>query len=172
MKYPAWFPYPNSWLRAIILLISFIPICVICGVVFKICGVSLFLPLMILEDKIPQGILVAVIILALSLGALFPIYLLANLDKMLWGKSKANFPAWFPPPKSWLEGFISLLIFLLAIFFTVVLFVDFIDLNESNTYYSTYSSKEVPAGAMTITWTILSAYMYQLRHFIFQKLGK
>ena len=101
MKYPAWFPYPNSWLRAIVLLISLLPIIFICGVVFKIFGVSLFLPLMIFEDKIPEVIFVAVAILALCFFALFPIYLLANLDKMLWGKSKANLPAWFPPPKSW-----------------------------------------------------------------------
>jgi hypothetical protein len=155
MKYPAWFPFPQSWLRAAILFLSLLPIMFIWWI---------FAPILELPSRLEiQRSKLALDILAywfLILGVLAPVAINAWIDLWVWNKPnpERRFLRWFPRWNSWLEGGYAWLGFLLCL---VLVFG--VDLVLTDAWQNVYYFEERAKVLMAIVF-IICAYWFQLRH--------
>jgi hypothetical protein len=158
MRYPNWFPRPKSWLQAIVLLLSLIPI------VFAIMGISLVATptLLFAEHPIFNYFIVAIAIAFLVI----PLWIFAHIHQFLWGEPNQKFPKWIPSLRSWGEAiFAAVMIITSAL---LILLKGYIHLEATgeatDERWEQYISDNT--DKMTIALAILSAYGYHLKYLI------
>lgn len=98
MIYPRWFPYPGSWLRALILVVSLIPLIAVLRITnYSILGFLGFKWYWYrgLDFWLWFGIK----------GVIAPIVFFSLIHHLIWGEDVPKLPFWMPTTKSWLQGF-------------------------------------------------------------------
>lgn len=158
MKYPGWFPVPQSWLRAAILCLSLIP----CLYLWWIFAPILKIPGRLVARRSPPALELAQGILFywfLILGVLAPIAINVVIDRCIWHKPrpKQRFLRWLPGPICWLEGVYGWLGFLVCC--GVVLFFDMVLTDDWRGVYL-----EDRVGPLMGLVFVLCAYWFELRH--------
>lgn len=173
MKYPRWFPYPSSWLDAILLTLLTAGIIRVIEVVLKVGAISSYA----LEDMKP-------FLFCLFIALLSPIPIIAwvhHLIHLLLSKGApklqnsemANTKGLFPSLLSWWEGLwswtvmtLSFITIMAAILLTYKLF------NFDPQIYIQGSIDRYKQFELFIfsVWLLTSAYLYQIAHLVEQKL--
>lgn len=149
--WPAWFPYPISWLRAIIL-------CVTAGFPlsfsFRIFGLTGFSVTARTGHPGPAALMSLV---SLILPFVFLSYV--HHFTVNRGRREPGWPSKLPSPKSIWEGFFALTVFLLSSLILLVV----IALNVSRYYYDV---SEEELGFLVIVYFLTMVYFYQAEYLI------
>lgn len=171
-RWPAWFPYPSSWLRTFALVLWM-------AVILRIAGFwSLAL----------GGVLAAItdhlelLLSFLGLGLLVSVLAFSYPHHFLFGKSLPRYPRWLPNPRSLWEGFYAPIVMLLAFVAVLLLLVPFLIPNchyktaEQIDYCLELTGKELVnyeyrmAQIGAVIWFISAAYLYQAEYLTRQRL--
>jgi hypothetical protein len=159
--WPAWFPYPSSWLRSIILLLWV-------GIIFRIFGFWGVLFGGIVSSLADHPILFLQIV---GLSLLGSCLVLAYIYHLIDFKKPSHSPRWFPRPVKLWEGIYAPIVLLLSFIIVILVCFPFVPLNEctlssySESYYCRrllndyYHKLDVYA---TIVWLLSILYLYQI----------
>ncbi|MGB3404369.1 MAG: hypothetical protein WBA77_16920 [Microcoleaceae cyanobacterium] len=160
--WPAWFPYPSSWLRSVILLLWI-------GVIVRIFGFwGVFLGgiLSLISDNPFLFLLILGVSLLASCLALSYLYHLIDLKKS---------SRWFPRPIKLWEGIYAPIVLIVSIIIVVILCFPFVPLNECTLSSATQSSycrrilddyyQELDLYA-TGVWLLSILYLYQIEYLL------
>jgi hypothetical protein len=146
MKWSAWFPYPQSWLRAVLQVLYLVPV----GWFFR--GLSENTAIPEIASRSPQmvGLLI--------LGVIFLPFLAVawGTEILVISRKPAYWPKGIPSPNSLWEGLFSILIMLL---FAVFLFIFML-------FYLPMSEGPPKGEYAALYYLIFSACMYQLDYLI------
>lgn len=160
IKWPVWFPYPSSWLRAIALLLWF-------GIVvefFRFWGVVAGdIAAAISEDDRLYLMAVGVSFL----GAIFVFSLGHHLILSIFKKSKSK--TWIPGGRSWWEGVVATIVLFLSLAIVLILMLPFLP-GENCHYFGNFSNScyyqyqdEIESWNLIAAgvWIISILYLYQ-----------
>ena len=171
-RWPAWFPYPSSWLRTFALVLWM-------AVILRIAGFwSLAL----------GGVLAAItdhvelLLSFMGLGLLVCVLAFSYSHHFLFGKSVPRYPRWLPSPGSLWEGFYAPIVMLLAFVPVLLILIPFL---IPNCNYETsgqigycleltgrelakYEYRMAQIGA--VIWFISAVYLYQAEYLTRQRL--
>ncbi len=172
-KWPAWFPYPSSWIRMTVLILWLFIVIRIVAFWGVIIGGTVSV---ISEDFMPLlkalgiGIIGSILILA------YVHQILSHTGQFLFSKSSSPKPfKWLPTPLSLWEGIytpIVLILSILTVLFVIIPFIPwgncqtellFEDTNCQNRIQNYLASLEVFA---TIVWITSGIYLYQIEYLI------
>ncbi|EAW34403.1 hypothetical protein [Lyngbya sp. PCC 8106] len=171
-KWPAWFPYPSSWLRMIVLILWL----VIVVRIFAFWGVVIGGTVSVVSDD-PFPLLQALIIGFLgSIIVLSCVYqIISYLGQISFRKSSLKSFQWLPTPLNLWQGIytpIVLILSVLTVFLVILPFIPwgscqtellFEDKNCHDRIQNYLASLEVLA---TIVWITSGLYLYQLEYLI------
>jgi hypothetical protein len=157
MKWPAWFPYPQSWFRAVLQFLYLVPV----GLIYKTFTEKTSIFEFAAREPFMLGLL--------TLGALLIPFL-----TVVWGQSilfvdrkPSYWPKKLPGPYCFWEGLYSILILLLSIFFLwVFVLLSFRALTNDGTRNLSTSEAEQTAVYASAAYFLFSAWMYQAEHLI------
>lgn len=171
-RWPAWFPYPSSWLRTFALVLW-------SAVILRIAGFwSLALGgiLAIITARLE------LLLSFLGLGLLVSILTFSYLHHFLFSKSLPRYPRWLPSPRSLWEGLYAPIVMLLAFVAALFILVPFLipncnygtsepigycfDLTGRELVKYEYRMAEIGAGI----WLISAVYLYQAEYLIRRRL--
>jgi hypothetical protein len=156
MHWPAWIPYPQSWLRAfgLTLWLSLV------GRITQFWTGGLGIVALVVSGR--PGLL----IFLGFLGLLLPFVLLAYGHHLLWGKA-VNRTHWLPGMPSFKEGAYALIVVLGATTAAAALILPFVNwqalANRNPSYYDDWMALAYSFGAI---WLISAAYVYHARHLL------
>lgn len=157
MSYPKWFPRPKSWLQALVLMISMIPIMLIMRI--TIVPFNFLASLFIQEPSYRAFTWLAIT------GVLIPIFLLSHVHQWLWGERNPKFPKWIPSLRSLGEGAYSWLVLFLCL---AIALSSTVTLHPNN-YYQLEEQLEREAKIFFFSFIVISAYAYHLKSLISAK---
>ncbi|WP_413160752.1 hypothetical protein ACL6C3_19780 [Capilliphycus salinus ALCB114379] len=181
IKWPAWFPYPSSFGRMIILILwLFIVLRIV-----TFWGVIIGGTVSVISDDIRPilqalgiGFLGSILVLSYVYHVLF--YIFSYIRQLLLNKSSVKAFQWFPTPLSLWQGIytpIVLILSVLTVFLVVLPFMPWgtcqqeLLLEDKNCYYrlqNYLASLEVIA---TIVWITSGLYLYQIEYLIRQRVS-
>ncbi|MDZ7958851.1 MAG: hypothetical protein RMY34_13375 [Aulosira sp. DedQUE10] len=158
--WPAWFPYPLSWLKALIL----IPILMITmAVSFTFTGFW-GITLSAITNRIE------ILILAIVLGVLAPLFLIAYVHYFfisLFKKQRVshNWPSYIPPINSLWEGFYAEVVLCLSLLVSMIILLPFFPIlkcSESEIVLDSCSilTKQYLSEIGATIWIFTAAYLY------------
>lgn len=166
VKWPAWFPYPSSWLRAIALLLWL-------GIVvefFRFWGV--------VTGEIATAISEDYSFYLMAIGGVFfgsicVFALIHNLILFIFKNSKSK-TLWIPGWRSWWEGILATIVLLLSIAIVLILMIPFLPGDDcyyfgsfaNSCYYQYRDRMEEWNNTATVIWLIAILYLYQAEFLI------
>lgn len=171
-RWPAWFPYPSSWLRTLALVLWI-------AVILRIAGFwSLALGgILAIITARPE-----LLLSFLGLGLLVSILTFSYLHHFLFSKSLPRYPRWLPSPRSLWEGLYAPIVMLLAFVGALFILVPFLipncnygtsepigycfELTGRELVKYEYRMAEIGAGI----WLISTLYLYQAEYLIRRRL--
>jgi hypothetical protein len=170
-RWPAWFPYPSSWLRSLALMLWIAIVVRVVGFWIAVIGITLSA---IEEDRGPFFRALGLII-PLSVAILSYIHHILFLDK-----SKTTYTRWLPSPRSLWEGLYAPIVALLSLIMVVVLILPFFPIVPSCNYGAEFElascvgsyQAEISnylstlAEVSTVIWVVTAAYLYQIDYLI------
>lgn len=146
MKWPAWFPYPQSWFRAVLQILYLVPV----GYVYRTLGENR--SFMEFATKSPQ-----------TLGFLILVTVLLPFAAVAWGndilvisRKPTYWPKRLPSPLSLWEGLFSVLILLLSLVLIFALLL----------FFYTGKPETFISEQMGIIYFVFAAYMFQADYLI------
>jgi hypothetical protein len=160
MQWPAWIPYPQSWLRTfgLILWLSLIARITLFwggGIGFIASALSGHMELLIIAG------LVALII---------PFVALTYLHHLLWGKPSCHRPSWLPGLASFNEGACALIVVFWATVISLALTLPFVEWEYVLNNYDSASLEEdyynILGNVLGAVWITSAAYIYHIRHLL------
>ncbi len=156
MQYPFWLPKPRKhWLRAIILGLLSIPVCLIFFVVMRLGG-AISLAMLINEQVFNVWI-----VLWLAALVLIPPYVLAHFHQFFRDDPREDLPAWLPRYRCFRRGIVDWLVFILAILAALILCIDWeIIANGSPLQVERHIENRVVW--LNTTWVVSAAYLFYL----------
>lgn len=172
IKWPAWFPYPSSWLRMIVsILWLFIAIRI-----FAFWGVIIGGTVSVVSDD-PTPLLQALGICAIGsiLVLSYVHHILSYIGLVLFKKSSPKSFQWLPTPGSLWEGIYTPIVVILSVLTVLLIVLPFMPwgtcqtellFEDQNCHYriqNYLASLEVLA---TIVWITSGLYLYQLEYII------
>ncbi|MEH2005705.1 hypothetical protein [Nostoc sp.] len=181
--WPVWFPYPSSWLRAIILVPIAFP-----GTRLIVFGlVGLFISVL--------GNSLILLIFSVLFGLLIPTIFLAFIYHIFWfiwqkPKSANKLPKWIPTLNSLWAGFYSTIVMGLSFMLILTIFSE-LAFSSCNFYYEMPEYLNSCTGHLTgratngifysienndflsqrwfMIWMFTAAYLYQLEHLVIKR---
>lgn len=165
MKYPIWFPYPKSWLRTIILLLSLAVIVFLIRVVGRITITSLSTSALFIDD--PNFLDWAFLVWLIFTLIVLPIFIWSHINQFLWSDPNPKLPKWIPNWESLGEGIWSWGVSIVGIVIGFLMIEEF--------YPSDLSSQELSEAGknvVAVSWLFTSAYLYHFRWLIAQKINQ
>jgi hypothetical protein len=156
MKWPAWFPYPQSWFRAVLQLLYLVPV----AFLYKSFAEKTSVFELASREPFMMGLL--------TLGAiLIPFLTVVWGNSALFSDRKPTYwPKRLPAPHCFWEGLFSILILLLFIFFQIVFILFFLRLLVNEDTREPSIASEQIAGYSVGAYFLFSAWMYQADHLI------
>lgn len=169
MRWPFWFPYPSSWLRALVLHVALVPIAAILG---KITFFLTMLPVGSLGAILSNGSgpddgtdTLIMLWVTLFVG-IVPIYFFAQADRLLWNRDTTEKMSVIPHWRNVLEGAFVWTLFFWGMFVIAFLLMDY--LREGRFYGSGLFSHRVKVAYI---WVFIhSAFGFQVRFLILRAL--
>lgn len=173
MKYPKWFPYPSSWLNAVLLtlLIGFI------GRVIEVISKGSFVASYVLDSPslLIQGVIIALLIPIPIIAVVHHLLykLLAAVAPKLHDPTLGSLKGLFPSLLSWWEGVcgyvVATLSMLITLWVGMLIHPMFgIDLNAEVQLPT--DDLEQFYVAIGLTWFFTTASLYQFAHLVEQKM--
>lgn len=169
-KWPAWFPYPSSWLRAVALTLWIAVVVRIVTFWIAVIGITLSA----LEEDMGS--------FWRGLGLIIPlsVVILSYIHHILFFDEAKTPYRWFPSPRSLWEGVYAPIVALLSLIMVVVLLLPFFPIVPSCNYGAEFElasclnshEADVSNYLSTITevsgiiWIVTSAYLYQIDYLI------
>ncbi|MBE9003747.1 hypothetical protein IQ259_01555 [Fortiea sp. LEGE XX443] len=167
--WPAWFPYPISWLRALI-LIPFLALVITCSFTIAVYwGV-------VITDITKR---LEILVLAILLGILLPILLIGYVHKFFTTLRKDSvrldgLAKFLLNPNNLWEGFYAEIVLLISSLLSIIIIIPFFHIYGCN--YSYFSrdcyrtnlwlgmDKDYLQQMTVIIWITCAAYLYQLEY--------
>ena len=159
-QWPAWFPYPSSWLRALGLVLLLIGVIAILRIMVYWGFPVLRILSVLQEDPTP------VIAFLIAVGFVVPIMLISYVHHILFGKSRSSLPRWLPTPKSLWVGFYGWVVINLSTVVSFGLVIPFIDTYGFRYEWRYSGFTETEATWLSVIWLITAAYLYQIEFLI------
>jgi hypothetical protein len=171
-RWPAWFPYPSSWLRTFALVLWM-------AVILRIAGfwsLALGGVLAVITDHIE------LLLSFVGLGLLVSVLGFSYPHHFLFGKSVPRYPRWLPSPRSLWEGFYAPIVMLLAFVAVLLILIPFLIPNcnyETSTqigYCLERTGRELAnyeyrmAQIAGVIWFVSAVYLYQAEYLTRQRL--
>jgi hypothetical protein len=171
-RWPAWFPYPSSWLRTFALVLWM-------AVILRITG---------FWSVVLGGVLAAItehlglVLSILGLGLLVSILAYSYLHHFLFGKPLPRYPRWLPSPRSLWEGVYAPIVMLLAFVAVLLILVPFLiptcnyGTVEQIDYCLELTGRELVkyeyrmAQIGGVIWLITASYLYQAEYLTWKRL--
>ena len=167
-QWPAWFPYPSSWLRTFALVLWM-------GVILRIAGFWSFALGGVLAAITAQ---LELLLAFLGLGLLVSVLAFSYLHHFLFGKSLPRSTRWLPHLRSLWEGVYAPIVMLLAFISVLIILIPFIIPNcnyqtaEQIGYCVELTGKELVKHQYrmdqigSIIWFVSAVYLYQAEYLI------
>jgi hypothetical protein len=171
-RWPAWFPYPSSWLRTFALLLWM-------AVILRIAGfwsLALGGVLAVITNHIE------LLLSFVGLGLLVSVLAFSYPHHFLFGKSVPRYPRWLPSPRSLWEGFYAPIVMLLAFVAVLLILIPFLIPNcnygtsEQIGYCLELTGRELAnyqynmAQIASVIWFVSAVYLYQAEYLTRQRL--
>ncbi len=171
-RWPAWFPYPSSWLRTFALVLWM-------AVILRIAGfwsLALGGVLAVITDHIE------LLLSFVGLGLLVSVLAFSYPHHFLFGKSAPRYPRWLPSPRSLWEGFYAPIVMLLAFVAVLLILIPFLipncsyETSKQIGYCLELTGRELAnyqyrmAQIATVIWFISAVYLYQAEYLTRQRL--
>jgi hypothetical protein len=171
-RWPAWFPYPSSWLRTFALVLWI-------AVILRIAGfwsLALGGVLAVITDHIE------LLLSFVGLGLLVSVLAFSYPHHFLFGKSVPRYPRWLPSPRSLWEGFYAPIVMLLAFVAVLLILIPFLipncnyETSEQISYCLELTGRELAnyeyrmAQIAGVIWFVSAVYLYQAEYLTRQRL--
>lgn len=170
-RWPAWFPYPSSWVRTLVLMLWISVVVRVVGFWIAIIGITFSA----IEANPGSFFRALGLIIPLSVTILSYIHHIVFLNK-----SKTTYTRWLPSPRSLWEGFYAPIVALLSLIMVVVLILPFFPIVPSCNYGAEFElascigsyQAEISnylttiAEVSTVIWVVTAAYLYQIDYLI------
>jgi hypothetical protein len=173
MKYPKWFPYPSSWLNAILLTLLFGFAIRVIEIISK--GSFNVADFLNYPKLLIQGVIVALLspipVIAVAHHLLYK--MIAIVFPKLHDPTLGNLKGWFPGLLSWWEGVCGYVVATISMLITLwvgtLIHPMFgIDLNAE--VQPSTDDLEQFYVAIGLTWFFTTASLYQFAHLVEQKM--
>ncbi|MEG4210867.1 hypothetical protein QT994_12580 [Microcoleus sp. S13_B4] len=170
-RWPAWFPYPSSWLRTLALMLWIAVVVRVVSFWIAVIGITLSA----IQQDMGSFLRALGLIIPLSVAILSYIHHILFFDK-----SKTPYTRWLPSPRSLWEGLYAPLVALLSVIMVVVLLLPFFPIVSSCNYGAEFElascvgsyKAEVSnylstiAEVSAVIWVVTAAYLYQIDYLI------
>ncbi|WP_293146542.1 MULTISPECIES: hypothetical protein [unclassified Microcoleus] len=170
-RWPAWFPYPSSWLRALGLTLWIAVVVRVVTFWIAVIGITLSA----VEQDINSFWRGLELIVPVSVAILSYIHHILFFDE-----AKTPYTRWLPSPRSLWEGVYAPIVALLSLIMVVVLLLPFFPIVPSCNYGADFelasclSSHQADvsnylstiAEVSAVIWIVTSAYLYQIDYLI------
>ncbi len=170
-RWPAWFPYPSSWVRTFVLMLWI-------GIVVRVVGfwiAIIGLTLSATQQDMGSFLRALGLIIPLSVVILSYLHHILFLDK-----SQVTYTRWIPTPRSLWEGLYAPIVALLSLIMVVVLILPFFPMVPTCNYGAEFElascigsyQAEISnylttiAEVSTVIWVVTAAYLYQIDYLI------
>lgn len=164
------FPYPNSWLRTIGLIIW---VAVVIRITMFWAGMFGVIMSTIVDHPEP-------LFRAIAVALLISIIIFVYTHHLLFGKRSPSFKYLSPNPISWWQGILAPIVSFLSIVIVLVITIPFIPINDCNFYLSdaaielclrnfrsySYRTIEILSAIGLTIWVFSIAYLYQIEFLI------
>lgn len=171
-RWPAWFPYPSSWLRTFALILWI-------AIILRIAG---FWSLALGGLLVLITAHVELLFSSLVLGLLVSVLVFSYFHHFFFGKSLPGYPRLLPSPRSLWEGFYAPIVMLLAFMAVLIILIPFLipDCRYETVEQIVYCV-ELTEGELTqyqyrmaqiggVIWLMSAVYLYQTDYLIRHRL--
>ena len=153
--WPAWFPYPSSWVRAFLVMM-----------LIALLGVSLrFTGFWGLVISSTSGNVIPFLFLGL-IGFSAPFLLVAYTHNFIWKKAPVRWPHWLPSPASLKEGLTAMIVMVVSIAADLITLVPFMACALRGDQFVCSPLTDAQTTLATTVLFVSAAYLYQYDYLV------